>query len=430
MIIELMMLLIAVGAGIVFVAWSNTRKRKQDALERREVTESTGKLKQELERTATEIIGRMENHVTHMEKVLDESERNRAQLEGRVSEMKTLLKRGESQAGEIRDLLARLDDAGEEMNSIQRKMDVVERKLNLAMTTPIQIQQPVTIPQMPPQQLITPLMTQPVTPIAPITAPPVNKVTPPAQMPPPVNKVTPPAQMPPPVTKVTPPAQMPAAKITTPPPEPMNPLGAITVSPITRSKPPEPVSEPPKIEVDEQKDFDKILEATIAEPPKVEEPARPQPRSSVILSPENKTPIKVVEADPVKIEATRKRLTEASAKMAENPPEENANLQAEPLRKRRAKNSRSGRDVRKAALDAIREAETQSSAKVKPAEKPKPPEKLPERRELKLETTDSALIKEMLLSGMTVEEISRETGLGRGAIELVKELTRRQLNRK
>ena len=131
MIIELMMLLIAVGAGIVFIAWSNTRKRKQDAMERREVEQSTGKLKQELERTATEIIGRMENHVTHLEKVLDESERNRTQLEGRVTEMKKLLKKGETQAGEIRDLLARLDDAGSEMNAIQRKMDVVERKLNL-----------------------------------------------------------------------------------------------------------------------------------------------------------------------------------------------------------------------------------------------------------------------------------------------------------
>lgn len=410
MIIELMILLIVVGAAIVFVAWSNTRKRKQDVYERREVEESTGKLKQELERTANEIIGRMENHVTHLEKVLDESERNRTQLEGRVTEMKKLLKRGESQASEMRDLLARVDDAGEEMNSIQRKMDVVERKLNLAMTTPIQIQQPVTIPQMTPQQLITPppLMPQPA-PIAPITAP--------APKPQPAP-ITAPKPQPPPKPQ-TPPV---SAQVTTPPSEPMNPLGAITMSQRTPAAPPE---------VD--KGFDKILEKAISEPLKLEEPVRPQPRSSVVLSPETKQPIKIVEADPVKIEATRKRLTEASAKMAENPPEEDENTQAQSLRRKRVKNSRSGRDVRKAALDAIREAETQN---VQPAEPPldlrlpKKPEKPPERRELKLETTDSSIIKEMLLSGMTIEEISRETGLGRGAIELVQELTRRQLNRR
>ncbi len=406
---ELMLLLIAVGAGIVFVAWTNTRRRKQDVQDRRDVEESTGKLKQELERTATEIIGRMENHVTHLEKVLDESERNRTQLEGRVTEMKKLLKRGESQAGEIRDLLARLDDAGEEMNSIQRKMDVVERKLNLAMTTPIPIQQPVSIPQMPPQQLMTPIISQPVTPIAPIPAP--------------APKVTPP-----PVT----------TKVTTPPAEPINPLGPIIMTPLARAATPEPADESPKPEP--VKDFDKILEETIAEPlVKVDESARPQPRSSIILSPENKQPLKVVEADPVKIEATRKRLTEASAKMASNPPEEVSPVQEQTRRRKRAKSSRSGRDVRKAALDAIREAEVQSAVEVKPVEEPPTivlpekftaPEKLPERRELRLETTDASLIKEMLLSGMSIEDIARETGLGRGAIELVQELTRRQLNRR
>lgn len=412
MIIELMILLIVVGAAIVFVAWSNTRKRKQDVYERREVEESTGKLKQELERTANEIIGRMENHVTHLEKVLDESERNRTQLEGRVTEMKKLLKRGESQASEMRDLLARVDDAGEEMNSIQRKMDVVERKLNLAMTTPIQIQQPVTIPQMTPQQLINPppLMPQPA-PIAPITAP--------KPQPAPVAPIiAPKPQKPAPKPQPAPVS----AQVTTPPSEPMNPLGAITMSQRTPAALPE---------VD--KGFDKILEKAISEPLKLEEPVRPQPRSSVVLSPETKQPIKIVEADPVKIEATRKRLTEASAKMAENPPDDSENTQIQSLRRKRSKNSRSGRDVRKAALDAIREAETQN---VQPAEPPldlrlpKKPEKPPERRELKLETTDSSIIKEMLLSGMTIEEISRETGLGRGAIELVQELTRRQLNRR
>ena len=394
MITEIMLLLIVLGTGIVFIAWSNTRRRKQDAIERREVEDSTGKLKKELERTANEIIGRMENHVTHLENVLDESERNRTQLEGRVTELKKLLKKSEGQSGEIRDLLARLDDAGEEINSMQRKMDVVERKLNLAMTAPLPIQQPVTIPQMT-TPLVPPIITPPITsaPFAPINT---NSAPPPLEQ-----------KNPPPIT----PRNAPPTKVTTPPAEPINPLGPITVPPIIR---------PAEVE---DKAFDKILEKSIAEPPK--------PRKSIVLSPENKKPATVVEADPVKIEATRKKLNEASAKMAEKPPEELDN-QTQPLQKRR-RSSRSARDVRKAALDAIKAAEQTSALAEKPLEVPRrKPEKeiLPERRDLKLETTNSAIIKEMLLSGMSIEEISRETGLGRGAIELIQEMTRRQLARR
>ena len=36
----------------------------------------------------------------------------------------------------------------------------------------------------------------------------------------------------------------------------------------------------------------------------------------------------------------------------------------------------------------------------------------------------------MLLAGLTVEEIARETGIGRGAIELVQQIMRLQLGRK
>ena len=415
MIIELMLLLIAVGAGIVFVAWSNTRRRKQDVRERREVEESTGKLKSELERTANEIIGRMENHVTHLENVLDESERNRTQLEGRVTELKKLLKKSEGQSGEIRDLLARLDDAGEEVNAMQRKMDVMERRLNIAMTTPIPMQQHVTIPQMPP--LVTPVIPQ---------SPPPIKTAPPPQPTQPIQSAQPPPQIqqppPPPQPKKIP------VETVTPPAAPINPLGPITLPTLRQQK-----VEPPV-----ENAFDKILEESIAESPKIIKPDEPpKPRKSIVLSPENKQPVTVVEADPIKIEATRKRLTEASAEMAKHSSEESDVEQSRALQKRRRT-----KDVRKAALDAIRAA--QESSATKPAERQpvrpqpvrtmpiKPPDKkiLPERRDLKLETTDSSIVKEMLLSGMSIEEISRETGLGRGAIELIQEMTRRQLDRR
>ena len=403
------MLLIVVGVGIVFVAWSNTRRRKQDVLERREVENSTGKLKQELERTANEIIGRMENHVTHLEDILDESERNRTQLEGRVTELKKLLKKSEGQSGEIKDLLARLDDAGEEIDSMQRKMDIVERKLNLAITAPLPVQQPVTIPQMPiftQPTPTTPPITTTITPsIVPTTPPPRAPITPPEIKSP--TPIVPKIETKPsPPIKTTPPAQ-----VTTAPAEPINPLGPITVPPIIRPA---------------TKEFDKILEESIAE-------QQPAVRKSIVLSPETKKPVAVVDADPVKIEATRKKLNEASAEMAKRSSEKVENDKAKPTQRKR-RSSRSARDVRKAAIEAIKAAEQSNAVETKPTPPPQETQIskkiLPERRDLKLETTDSAVIKEMLLSGMSVEEIARETGLGRNAIELIKELTRRQLGRR
>lgn len=412
MITELMLLLIAVGVGIVVVAWSNTHRRKQDARERLEVAESTGKLKKELERTANEIIGRMENHVTHLESVLDESERNRTQLEGRVVELKKLLKKTEGQSGEIRDLLARLDDASAEVNSMQRKMDNIERKINLAMTTPLPVQQPMQA-------------MQPVQPIQPIQQPvQMSQMT---QMSPLVAQMVPQPVAPPKVS---------VTQVTTPPAAPMNPLGALTMPTLRPTPTPpkvEPKPAPPKIEPAQDikpPAFDKVLEESIAEP-KPE-----QPRSSIVLSPAKKQPMKVIDADPVKIEATRKKLTEVSAKLAETPPESDERKQPSPKR-----TPTRPRDVRRAAVDAINAAQTSKPTTSKPAPKQpvKPtqkipprtkPEILPERRDLRLETTDAAAIREMLISGKSIEDISRETGLGRGAIELIQEMTRRQLNRR
>ena len=48
----------------------------------------------------------------------------------------------------------------------------------------------------------------------------------------------------------------------------------------------------------------------------------------------------------------------------------------------------------------------------------------------KAPVNNTAKIKDMLLDGMSVEDIARETGLGRGAVELVQEMTRRKLERK
>ena len=119
MITELMIILIVVGAIIVFVAWTSARKRRQDDDDRRDAEESTEKFRKDLEKTANEIIGRMEEQAAKMEKLLKDSERSRAQTEGRVVELKKLVKQTELQAAELKGFLTRLEDAVDDVNAIR-----------------------------------------------------------------------------------------------------------------------------------------------------------------------------------------------------------------------------------------------------------------------------------------------------------------------
>ena len=130
MITELMIILIVVGAIIIFVAWTSARRRKKDDEERKDAEESTEKFKQDLENTANEIIGRMETQAARLEKLLNDSERSRAQLEGRIAELKKLLKKFESVSAETKDLLIKLDFAVENVDALQRQVDSVEQKIN------------------------------------------------------------------------------------------------------------------------------------------------------------------------------------------------------------------------------------------------------------------------------------------------------------
>lgn len=150
MITELMIILIVVGAAIIFVAWTSARRRKRDDEDRRDAEDSTEKFKQDLEKTANEIIGRMESQAAHLEKLLNDSEHSRTQIEGRIAELKKLLRKSENQAMEIKELLVRLDDTVEEINLSQRQ------------ATSKNPARPATKSPMPsPKMLITP---QPVTP--------------------------------------------------------------------------------------------------------------------------------------------------------------------------------------------------------------------------------------------------------------------------
>ena len=337
MITEVMTLLIAVGAVMIFVVWNQAKKRRQTVEERREVEESTGKLKQELEKTATEIIGRMESQVSNLEDLLDEAEKNRTVLEGRVAELRKLLKRSEGQSTEIRDLLAKIEEAGETVEELQHKLEMAEKKITMQgqipMQMPLQTMMPMSSPMM------TPMMTPPM-----VTAPLPNVPSP--ISPPPILSTR--QQSKPEPTKVT--------------------KAAV---PTTKAE-----IEPSKSAEDSgEKEFAKVLKKTIEED-EVKEikavPKVPDRRSIVVSSKSNLRANVVNRNEPVKIE-TNKTKTESDIKAAQS------------------KNN-------------------------------KP--------EQKNHSSDSAKIKEMLLNGMSVEEISRETKVGRGAIELIQEMTRRKLERK
>ena len=170
MITELMIVLIVVGSVMVFVVWNNSRNRKLRADEQRVVMESTAKMKEELERTASEVIQRLETQASNLENLLEDADRNRTEFEGRLAELKKVIKRGESQATEIKTLLQKLSEAGENVEDLQRKLDALELKISTRLTMPVQVPMPVMqqvpSPISPPPMLRPTAFPQPVPPVA------------------------------------------------------------------------------------------------------------------------------------------------------------------------------------------------------------------------------------------------------------------------
>lgn len=402
MITELMLILTVVGAGIILIVWTNSRKRKRVEQDRQEVAESTNEFKAELEKTANEIIGRMETQATHLESLLDDSERNRAQLEGRVTELKKLLKRTENQSTEIRDLLERLDDAVEDVETMQKQMDAIEKKINSALNAQIPKNPVLTnVPQIVSTPMINPLMqTQPITQT--VASPVINPI--------------------------------PAQHVVTPPPPIIQP-------PVTPVQTPPPVAEKVAEEKKPPEDFSKVLEKTMQKESPAPKPPRvpaPPDRNSIVLSREIKTPAKVVAAEPVKIETPRKKL-----EPLESIAEKQARALAERQNQKKSETPERSAEIRKAAMAAIKNAaKIEKTIDIQPStEELKTTERLRALKERAENIADKVLetapvrsenvnIREMLLSGMSVEEVARETGLGRGAVELVQQMTKRQLERK
>lgn len=420
MVTELMLILIVVGVGIVFIVWSNSRKRQKSEQDRREVEESTNKFKLELEKTANEIIGRMESQAAHLENLLDDSERNRTQLEARVIEMKKLLKRSEGQSTEIRDLLERLDDAVDDVNEMQKQMDAVERKINAAIN--VQIPPPPVLNSMP--SIVPPLINPLVPQTPPVTQQPAQAQTQPVQPPQPVQPAVNPVASPippPPIlrTPVTPsPSQIPTPQVTQP------------VQPVTP-----------------QEDFSKVLEKAQEnlQPASIQQPPRPEIKTPQVETPKtHRRPARQNVTGSI-AERQARVLAERQTRSTERivPVEVIEQKPPTPIVSARSEK------IRQAAVAAINNAVEQENTidvELSPVEELQASKKIQSLKtkaatlgETKTETSpakfadsnpDSANIRDMLLSGMTVEEISKETGLGRGAIELVQQMARRQLERR
>lgn len=381
-----MIVLIAVGAGIIFIVWLNSRRRRNQEIDQREIEESTSKFKQDLEHTANEIIGRMQEQASNLENLLDHSERNRTQLEGRVTELKKLLKKSEGQSTEIKDLLARLDDAVDDVNMMQQQMDLVERKINAAINMPMQ-----QIPQMVSPPILNPMMQQ--------------------QMPPIPNQQLNPRQN--------------------------NPL-----VPSIMLKTPQAVKNSQQ-NPETSEEFAKVLAQSIGG-------VRQNQNSdqNVHLAQKTNRQVRMVNSPPVQV----------GGNSAQNPPtnlnslERRSRILAERLNamKGSTQNSTNSQnkpiqtgistsqstDVRRAALDAINRAATPPAENKNVAGTYSPPRKTPQNSSqnnqtaAQIQANETAVIKSMLLAGMSVEEIARETGIGRGAIELVQQIMRLQLGRK
>lgn len=131
MITEIMGFLIVLGAVIVvLVRWQSRRENPPAEVMHQDMQYATQQLKQELERTGSEITSRMEQYVMNLEQLIHEADRRKSILEGRIVELRELVKLGDEQMDalhtlrseivEARQLCQQLSDAEGQMSSMIR----------------------------------------------------------------------------------------------------------------------------------------------------------------------------------------------------------------------------------------------------------------------------------------------------------------------
>ena len=101
----LMALLILVGAALVglskFLQWRKQLPYRQKE-EQEDIERSTLQFKQELERSGSEIIGRLGEHVERLEALIREADRRANTLDHRLTELHTLSQSLDAQTEELR----------------------------------------------------------------------------------------------------------------------------------------------------------------------------------------------------------------------------------------------------------------------------------------------------------------------------------------
>lgn len=129
MMTEIMGVLIVLGAAIVIlVRWQSRRENRPAEMVHQDMQYATQQLKQELERTGNEITSRLEQHVMNLEQLIHEADQRKNILEGRIVELRELVKLGDEQMDalhtlrseivEARQLRRQLADAGKQISGI------------------------------------------------------------------------------------------------------------------------------------------------------------------------------------------------------------------------------------------------------------------------------------------------------------------------
>ena len=134
----LMALLILVGAALVglskFLQWRKQLPYRQKE-EQEDIERSTLQFKQELERSGSEIIGRLGEHVERLEALIREADRRANTLDHRLTELHTLSQSLDAQTEELR---AAEQEARREQQFVSQLMGELRAARGAALPAPVE----------------------------------------------------------------------------------------------------------------------------------------------------------------------------------------------------------------------------------------------------------------------------------------------------
>ena len=111
MVTEIMGFLILLGAAVVFIVRWQSKKEQHPVELQQDMQYATYQLKQELEKTGNEITSRIEQHVMRLEQLIHEADRSKNILDGRLAELRELVRLGEEQMDALHTLRSEILEA-------------------------------------------------------------------------------------------------------------------------------------------------------------------------------------------------------------------------------------------------------------------------------------------------------------------------------